>query len=562
MYRSIYILLLIFAANPIYSQISRENGYNLSIPANISSNTSFDLSLIVSNPYEDADKLVLYINMPSRLNIKNLELRTFSGVTVISCRQTNLDAMQGNVYRADIDLNKNKIASDSYFQLLFTLKNDNGTAADINLSGIYKAGGKTVGFLKAPTNFEDNDSLRFSSLHLKFYKPQRFAGNSIRLISGSELNIALIDQQVKNLLTEFWIEIGNKQTDFLKVINQKSGSGLINLSTNQFQMLTIQSQNQADQGVINPCFLSRGSWYHFSILTSFDQNNISIYCGSSLIGIFSMPANLKPDDLSWEFGCDSQNKEFQLDVLRFVNFNDEIGISFSNQNYLNYAGENSKVIYQFNFDKEDELYFARDILNVTFGQVEFLKSDAPVFARAPELNINMIGNIYELTWSGGDYKEARSYSVEKSVNNSDFQQLSSIDADNSDEQEYSFMDARDAGADIVYYRIKQVNIDGSVVYSSQVKIGQGKEEPFIVEQNYPNPFNPRTSIIVDLREDSDVEITVYNLEGKEVAKLYKGYLTSGTHKFSFDASQLSSGIYLYKVSTPTYSNTKKMILTK
>jgi len=95
-----------------------------------------------------------------------------------------------------------------------------------------------------------------------------------------------------------------------------------------------------------------------------------------------------------------------------------------------------------------------------------------------------------------------------------------------------------------------------------VKIGQGITEPFIVEQNYPNPFNPTTSIVVDLLQDSDVQIIIYNLEGKEIAKLFKGFLTSGTHKFSFDASELPSGIYLYKVSTPEFSSTKKMILTK
>jgi hypothetical protein len=562
MHRAIYILLLIFTAQSIFSQISRENSYNLSIPTNISSNTSFDISLIASNPHDNADKLVLYINTPFRLTLKNLELRKFSGIADIPCRQVNLDAVQGNVYKADIDLIKNKIVSDNYFQLLFTLKNENGSSADINLTGIYKADGKTIGYLKTPTDFNDDDSLKFSSLNLKFYKPQRFAGNSIRLIPGSELNLALVDQQVKNLLTEFWIEIGSKQTGFLKIINKQSGEALLSLSTNQFQMLNIQSQNQAGQELINPYFLSRECWYHFSILASFDQNTISIYCSGLLIGNYSIPPNLNADDLLWDFGCDSQNKSFRLDVLRFVNFNDDIGVSFSNQNYLNYTGENSKVLYQFNFDDEEELYSAKNKLNITYSQVEFLKSDAPVFARAPELNVNLLGNIYELTWGGGDFKEARSYFVEKSVNNADFHKVSTIDADNSYEKEYSLMDARDAGADIVYYRIKQVNIDGSVVYSSQIKIGQGKEEPFIVEQNYPNPFNPRTSIIVDLHEDSDVEITVYNLEGKEVAKLYKGFLTSGTHKFSFDASQLSSGIYLYKVSTPTYSDTKKMILTK
>ncbi len=81
--------------------------------------------------------------------------------------------------------------------------------------------------------------------------------------------------------------------------------------------------------------------------------------------------------------------------------------------------------------------------------------------------------------------------------------------------------------EIVFYRVKQINKDGSVVYSSQVKVGQGLSEPFIVEQNFPNPFNPKTSIEVELLEDNEVTIVIYNLEGREVTQLYKGFLIKG-----------------------------------
>jgi hypothetical protein len=229
---------------------------------------------------------------------------------------------------------------------------------------------------------------------------------------------------------------------------------------------------------------------------------------------------------------------------------------------MNFSADSSSVLYQFNFKNEEELYLAKDEINISYNSVDFIKSDAPIFARAPELNINLLGNSYELTWSGGDFKQAQSYVLEKSLNNSDFKPVSTIQAENTPEKKYSILDVKDPSAEIVFYRIKQVNADGSTVYSSQVKIGQGATDPFVVEQNYPNPFNPRTSIVVELLEDSDVDITIYNLEGKEIAKLFKGFLTSGTHKFSFDAAELPSGIYLYKVSTPNYSNTKKMILTK
>ena len=55
---------------------------------------------------------------------------------------------------------------------------------------------------------------------------------------------------------------------------------------------------------------------------------------------------------------------------------------------------------------------------------------------------------------------------------------------------------------------------------------------------------------------------VYNLEGKEVAALFQGYLAQGEYHFTFDGSELPSGIYLYKISSPNFNQTKKMILAK
>lgn len=194
--------------------------------------------------------------------------------------------------------------------------------------------------------------------------------------------------------------------------------------------------------------------------------------------------------------------------------------------------------------------------------LQYVKSDAPILARAPELNITLLSNSYELEWSGGDYKQAVSYILERSGENSEYIPVFTIQADNINEKVYSFLDEIDRESEIVYYRIKQINKDGSVVYSSQVKLGQGLMEAFTLGQNYPNPFNPKTSIEIELFEDSDVEVTIFNLEGREIAKLFKGSLTTGTHKFTFDGAELPSGIYLYKVSTPNFSQTKKMILTK
>ena len=90
----------------------------------------------------------------------------------------------------------------------------------------------------------------------------------------------------------------------------------------------------------------------------------------------------------------------------------------------------------------------------------------------------------------------------------------------------------------------------------------GDIEDVILGQNYPNPFNPTTTIKFELLQDTDVEVKVFNLEGKEVAVLHNGFLNRGVHQFEFDAKGLSSGIYIYQVKTPFSIKSHKMIFTK
>lgn len=81
-------------------------------------------------------------------------------------------------------------------------------------------------------------------------------------------------------------------------------------------------------------------------------------------------------------------------------------------------------------------------------------------------------------------------------------------------------------------------------------------------QNYPNPFNPTTIIEFSVPLQSDVQLKVYDILGKEVAVLINSSLSSGSYKVDFDASALSAGIYFYTLSTNDFTATKKMMLLK
>lgn len=93
---------------------------------------------------------------------------------------------------------------------------------------------------------------------------------------------------------------------------------------------------------------------------------------------------------------------------------------------------------------------------------------------------------------------------------------------------------------------------------------EGEEVPasFELYQNYPNPFNPTTSIKFALPKESQVKLSVYTILGQEVATLVNSVMPAGYHTVNFDASNLPSGMYIYKIDAGNFSQIKKMLLMK
>jgi len=83
-----------------------------------------------------------------------------------------------------------------------------------------------------------------------------------------------------------------------------------------------------------------------------------------------------------------------------------------------------------------------------------------------------------------------------------------------------------------------------------------------LDNNYPNPFNPSTIIGFTIPMTTHVRLDVYNILGQRVSELVNANMSAGTYKISFDASKLSSGVYLYRLVTNNFTAVKKMILSK
>ncbi len=94
------------------------------------------------------------------------------------------------------------------------------------------------------------------------------------------------------------------------------------------------------------------------------------------------------------------------------------------------------------------------------------------------------------------------------------------------------------------------------------QIGTTVPESFSLSQNYPNPFNPVTNIKISIPKSSFVRLIIYDISGREIANPVSQELSAGVYKVNWNASDIASGIYFYKLVTKEFTETKKMMLVK
>jgi len=131
---------------------------------------------------------------------------------------------------------------------------------------------------------------------------------------------------------------------------------------------------------------------------------------------------------------------------------------------------------------------------------------------------------------------------------------------------YSFSDAN-LNAGTYYYRLKQIDYDGTFEYSDPVEVDIIVPDVYSLHQNYPNPFNPSTKITFTLAANANVTLKVFDVLGQEIMTLINQDLTAGAHTYDFDAAGFNSGVYFYRIEAngndgTNFTNVKKMILLK
>ncbi|MBK7379471.1 MAG: T9SS type A sorting domain-containing protein [Ignavibacteriales bacterium] len=175
----------------------------------------------------------------------------------------------------------------------------------------------------------------------------------------------------------------------------------------------------------------------------------------------------------------------------------------------------------------------------------------------------------QLNWQTATETNNAGFEILRSTDNNNFNRVSFVEgAGNSTAPKfYSFIDSEVQSGENYFYKLKQTDFDGSYDFSNTIEVQIPFPEIFSLEQNYPNPFNPTTRIKFEIpgqarNANTLVTLKVYDVLGNEVAILVNEEKPAGKYEVTFDASQLSSGIYFYTLKAGTFVETKKLILLK
>jgi len=174
------------------------------------------------------------------------------------------------------------------------------------------------------------------------------------------------------------------------------------------------------------------------------------------------------------------------------------------------------------------------------------------------------GNNVELRWRTETEVNNYGFELERSAKNTDWRYIGFVEGhgNSNSPKQYNFSDTEINQSGTYYYRLKQIDSDGTYEYSDVVDVEVGVPNDFYLGQNYPNPFNPETRIDYTLPEKQLVSLKVYNTLGELVGELVNEEKEAGSYSVTLDGSNIPSGVYIYRLQTSSFAANKKMTLLK
>jgi len=174
-------------------------------------------------------------------------------------------------------------------------------------------------------------------------------------------------------------------------------------------------------------------------------------------------------------------------------------------------------------------------------------------------------NRVKLLWETATEINNSGFAVERSTDNISFERIGFIEGKGTttESQEYSFIDVSLGNKGKYYYRLNQIDYDGTETYSDVIEIEYTLiPKVFSLSQNYPNPFNPITTLQFGIPKEVKVTLKIYDVIGREVETIVNEKMQPGYYEYKWNASNFATGVYFYRLTAGSFVQTKKMILMK
>ena len=267
------------------------------------------------------------------------------------------------------------------------------------------------------------------------------------------------------------------------------------------------------------------------------------------------------------FGKHSEEEVFAIRLeLDGENLNNSLWLRFSEDGSMeNTIGDALQLLP---FSNEFSILSTRkseELLDIGHYPIDFNSLTIPIYAKtarkgAYSIKITDLFLPFEMEFELYDMSNGNSYPIEEGLQVYFELEENNFGRDGSTTAK-SNIDVRDILQDFKPTVAKSFDLPVFLI-RERSEIVESLPQTYKLNQNYPNPFNPTTTISYELPENSNVTLQVYDMTGRQVATLVNGTVQAGSHRISFDASGLSSGIYLYRLTAGSSVISRKLTVLK
>jgi len=193
----------------------------------------------------------------------------------------------------------------------------------------------------------------------------------------------------------------------------------------------------------------------------------------------------------------------------------------------------------------------------------YITYDAIIPVELVSFNALVSGNNVVLSWKTASELNNSGFEIQRKTENSNWNKIGFVQGagTSTESRSYSFSDPY-SGQGTVSYRLKQIDFDGTSVFSEVVTVDLSTPTEFKLNQNFPNPFNPSTTVSFTIPKASTVKLIIYNQIGQKVGELVNKNLEAGSYSYNWNAENHSSGMYFYELQANDFKSVRKMTLIK